>query len=863
MLWTLCSMNAQELPLMPSDPAVSTGVLPNGMSYYIVENPTSKGLADFALVQKTGSETVSSGEHELPVKVAKDALASLPRLQSESTQSYLVRHGIVPGKDGYVKVSENATVFHFSNMAVTSGEVAVDSTLLVLFDIAGRSMSSDDAFLNKWYATADQAIVVSGDIKPASIEQKLKLLSLMILPSKSEDRGTYVWQNIEEPVYECSPYYARNLANVTATWISPRTPKEYMNTVQPAIFEMFVSELGIIAQERLKQRLCHEGVPVADISYRHINTVKSLGDESFTVSVTVPSEHADLAVKTLAEEMSALDAGKAQPHELEMAKRRYAAMVRNRSSEVIKSNSEYVDRCASAFLHNAPLSSDKEVLSFLISRDIDIVTELRLFNTVISALLDGKRNLTVECRAGEDSNMASPYLRELFSSSWTKETDFVSKQPVDSIPLPPAGEKIKVKSVKREHMSGGEIWTFENGFKVVYKRHDTGRRLHYSLALNGGYGNIKGLSKGEGAYMSDYLNLCKVAGMPANEFRQALDAEYITLTPEVNISNTIISGSAPESRVDLLMRVLLAVANESEPDPEAYEYYKACVDAKHEYLKGTVRDRIAAIDSLMCPDHIYSSIKTPGKLTNGFPSLANAFLKGQSAKMNDGVLVLVGNIEETRLRKLLQMYVGEFRTTDRSFTRTVVSYQPVSGASTYTVNGMQNSADIAMSVRLPLTADNYLASNIAAEILKRHISEALEGTGTYIRLSHNNRIYPEERFNVLLTLEEASHDGFAAGVELTGFDEALRRLRKALGSVSSMEISDDVLSMYKEILKGHISLNSTAPEYWTHALTMRYLDGKDLTTGYAAKIDAVSATKVKNILSQLTESTKVEYITRK
>jgi zinc protease len=856
-------MHAQELPLMPSDPSVSAGVLPNGMSYYLVENHTSKGLADFALVQKTGSETVPSGEHELPTKVAKDALAALPHLKSGSTQSYLARHGVVPGKNGFVRVSENATIFHFADMAVSSDNVALDSTLLVLFDIAGRGMAADDAFLKKWYSSADQAIVVSGDIQPAAIEQKLRLLSMMITAGKSEVRDDYVWQDTEEPVYECAPYYAKNLANVTATWISPRTPKEYMNTVQPAIFQMFVSELGIIAQERLKQRLRLENVPVAEVSYRHINTVKSLGDESFNVSVTVPSEYAELAVKALAEVMSSLDAGGTAVHELEMAKRRYAAMVRTRSNEVIRSNSEYVERCASAFLHNAPLSSDKEVLSFLMSRDIDIVTELKLFNAVVSALLDGKRNLTVECRAGGDSNMSSPYLEELFSSAWAKGTDHECKAPVDSIPFPAAGLKIKIKSAKREHMSGGEIWTFENGFRVVYKRHDTGQRLHYSLALNGGYGNIKDLSKGEGAYMTDYLKLCKVSGMSAEEFRQTLDAENMTLNQEVNISNTLISGSVPESKVELLMRVLLAVANESEPDPEAYEYYKICVDAKHEYLKGSVSDRIAAIDSVMCPDYIYSSIKTPGKLTAEFPSKANEFLKAQSEKMNDGLLVLVGNIEESRLRKLLQMYVGEFRTTDRSYPRTVVSYQPVSGASIYTVKGRENSADVAMSVRLSLTADNYMASNIASEILKRYVAEALEGTGTYIRLSHNCRIYPQERFNVFLTLEEASTDGFATGTELAGFDEALNRLRRALNDISSMEISDEVLSMYKEILKGHIALTSAGPEYWTHALAMRYLDGKDLTTGYAAKIDAVSAAKVKSILSQLTASTKVEYITRK
>ena len=42
-LWLLSVTfaSAQNLPLMPSDPAVTTGVLPNGMAYYLV-NPINQ-----------------------------------------------------------------------------------------------------------------------------------------------------------------------------------------------------------------------------------------------------------------------------------------------------------------------------------------------------------------------------------------------------------------------------------------------------------------------------------------------------------------------------------------------------------------------------------------------------------------------------------------------------------------------------------------------------------------------------------------------------------------------------------------------------------------------------------------------------
>lgn len=854
---------AQDLPLMPADPSVSGGVLPNGMSYYVVENPTSKGLADFALIQRTGIETVPYETSGRVVAAAKDALASLFRLGGESTQAFLARHGVTPGKDGFVKVSENATLFHFDDVVVSEGAAAVDSTLLVLLDIADRASYMSDPFLTRWYRPSDQAVIVSGDVDVADIVEKLRYMSLMTPAGESEERKAYTWQSSEESVFETSPYHSRNLVTVSATWVSPRTPKEYMNTVQPAIYEMFISELGILAQERMRQAMRRDNIPVADISYDHLNSVRSLGDELFTISVSVAPEYADEAVEILAGVMSSLDSGKAEVHELEMAKRRYLAMVTARSEEQVKSNSDYVERCAAAFLYNAPLSSDKEILAFLKSRDLDSETELRLFNNVTSALLDGSHNLTVECRYAGMLEMDSAHLKEVFTAAWERGDGLVCRAPVDSLPLPGPGVKQKLRSSRQEHLSGGVVWTFENDFKVVYKRCDTGRRLYYSLAMNGGYGNIRNLSKGEGAYMSDYLDQCRISGLSGKDFRLALEAEGMTVRTQVNLSNMLISGSLPESRPDLLMGALLALANEREEDKEEFDYYKSCEEIAFEHRKGNVNDRIAAIDSLMCPDNIYSSVKAPGVLTGDFQDKAEAFLEAQTRKMNDGLLVLMGNIEETKLRKLLQLYVGGFETTDRSFPRTVVNYQPVSGACTYTVKGNQNSADITMSVRLPLTVENYMASSLAAEVLRQEISEAISGTGAYVGLACNCRIYPQERFNVMVTLGEASPDGFATGAELAGFDVALDRLRNALEDLASLKITDETLSKYKKTLKGHLTLQMKTPEYWVHALSMRYLDGKDLTSGYEAKIDAVTVEKVKMILASLTEASKVEYIIRK
>lgn len=120
---------AQELPVMPDDPAVVAGTLPNGMSYYIAQNASDKGRADFALVQKTGRKNVadSAAVADKAVAIAREALVSLPRLGSASPLKFFTSHGSAPDEDGYVKVTDDATVFRFNDVRISDGKTVIDS----------------------------------------------------------------------------------------------------------------------------------------------------------------------------------------------------------------------------------------------------------------------------------------------------------------------------------------------------------------------------------------------------------------------------------------------------------------------------------------------------------------------------------------------------------------------------------------------------------------------------------------------------------------------------------------------------------------------------------------------------------------
>ena len=418
----------------------------------------------------------------------------------------------------------------------------------------------------------------------------------------------------------------------------------------------------------------------------------------------------------------------------------------------------------------------------------------------------------------------------------------------DTLAFPGMGPKVKVSSDRKDPISGGRIWTFSNGFKVVYRKMPTGGVLHYSLAMNGGYGSIRTLSKGEGAFMSDYLDICHISGLKGRDFKDLLCLSGITMDEQVNLSNVIISGEAADANLPLLLKSLLAVANDRSVDTAAVSYYQRSERLRLERASGSVRDMGAVIDSLICPDYIYSPYKSAGHLRDDTFDKAAELFDEMSSKMNDGVLVLVGDMDETKVRKTLLQYVGGFRTREGVFSRTMVHYQPVSGWMTYNVEGNRDAVVVAMSARLPMTADNYLAADIAAMYLKEVMLAELAPLGLKVNMSQSRRIYPEDRFSVMLLVE---------GEDMP--EDIMRLIRTALAKAEAEKPDKAYMEAAKAYCKNLYDMDMKGPSYWLHAVAMRYLDGKDFTTGYASKIDAVTPAKVCDILTLLGDGSKVEY----
>ena len=242
---------------------------------------------------------------------------------------------------------------------------------------------------------------------------------------------------------------------------------------------------------------------------------------------------------------------------------------------------------------------------------------------------------------------------------------------------------------------------------------------------------------------------------------------------------------------------------------------------------------------------------------------AETFYKGLFSKMNDGILVLVGDVDEKMLKQAVAKYAGLFRTSSRKATRPVVSYQPISGTVTLEKDGNENGVDMVMSAPVSLTADNRYLAEIASMCLQKNLSDIVTGRGLHVRIRQNCSFYPQERVSVMLSLREASVEGFAPGTSHREPMEALSAVRNLLKDMKAIELTETELSSYKALLKQMVRSRLQDPEYWHEAIALRYIDGKDFTTGYQARIDAITVADVKEMLGMLSKGARVEYVMNK
>lgn len=845
---------AADLPSLPVAPEIRTGVLANGLTYYLVTNPSFAGLVDVALVQRAGLQDENESSRGETTVQSRASLTDLPHFSRSTPFSFMRDKAMWPSSEGFVKVGEDATVFRFDRLVLSRGREIVDSTLLMVFDIVGRGTGP----MKKYYSPQNQAVIVAGDINAEAVLGKMNMLSLLVPVSPGETAGQqYKWEDRIEPEYSFRKPIGNEPESIHVVYRYPRTARENMSTAIPLVSSRYASELKVIIIRRLSRALRAAGIPYGAIHFDYVSSAACPGDERFEVEVDVTGDRLAEAAAVAASVFSDLDRGGVTIDEYKDVAGQMSTELARRYGREMVSNAHYVNRCISSFLYGADLASAQTRMDFFSRRIMEDRTAVSLFNNFVSALFDKGRNLTITAV----SNVDPGDLKEVFQHSWDTS---VRPVPVvcraDSTLLQKSPVKSKIKSEVPEPMSGGQLWTFANGIRVIYRplKDKTGL-VHYSWLLKGGFSQMQGLLPGEGACLSDVFCQGIVSGMSYERFNDMLLANGVMMQVEVTMSDFRITGVAPKKRLNLLMKSLQAMTSDRKYSQENYDFYRQCSAIRNKEIP-PVRP---ALDSLLHNDLAYSDVRRPVELRDDFPKMAERYFASQTGKMNDGVLVISGNLDEVALKKLLCRYMGGFRTEKVSAARSRIRRDRVSTRRTVWTRGERPLIGMAFSSPFTYTSESFMAANVAASAMRDAVSSAIASSGWRTEADWKVTLFPEEALNLVMVLSPASPDGLPASLmPEDSVDNVLSRARKAVSAIGSRGITQRSLVSGKSMTSNAYAAWMSSPSMVSYMLFMRYCYGKDLMTDYSSRIASVTPAKVNPVLDGLASGGIAEYVVR-
>lgn len=839
------SAAAQELPQLGRASEVVTGSLPDGIKYYIVTNPGSGGYADYALVQRE-----SIGERE-----SREALLDLPHFHDPSPYRFLASKGVSYKEMGFIRTDDGANIFRFEDVP-TSDAAAADSTLMMIFDLCSLS--------NK-----EQAIVISGDVSVDNIKGKMSIFSLMIpqleppVPARP-----YHFEGSEDLNLISLMTSTSGSAAITVEYAIPRTPPAYLNTMQVYVNEMLCGELGIVIERRIAESFRRAALPVADISTSYMDSSRGGGDEMFSITLHVAEEDLVRATQTLSDVLADIDLRGVGVEELDSASKTYIHKFARRVASGGVSNAEWLDRCISSYLYGTRLSSLSDQLKFLRSKDLGGESTIGIFTGFASALLDPQRNLTLTYET-PGGVVAEEELSAAFREAWTVRSETnLYEQPsrIKSDTLwssMPKSPRVKLRSEDSEPVSGGNIWTFSNGIRVVYRQVKGASDFHYALFSRGGYSYIKGLGKGEGAFVSDVFSAQRIAGIPQYDMAAILDERGVELRREVGIADTRVYGSAPVGELDFVLKTLVTMATESEPVPCDMDYFRSCEKIHLEFQRlgeGGVR---ATADSIMRPDYMYSQYKRFDNLGTDLAAKTAAYTASRLSKLGDGMLVIVGGVDRETLLSTLQRRLGALSAERTNPPRPQGQYRLRSGWSTYQVRSdvkSEGEVFVSMSSMTPVTMERLAACRVAEMIMARALTDALSEYGMYAEVSNDIEVFPQERMTMSITCRASRSSGLPAGISPVAADQAVHVIRRAVDDITLTEVKTAGLNICKAVITKELAIAQSSQSYILESVIMRYSEGKDFSTRYKDTLKSLSASDVQDMLSIFAKGSKVEYI---
>ncbi len=764
---------AQQQPALtplPLKEGVKSGVLPNGLHYYVLHNSEPNNRANFYIAQKVGSTLETPDQLGLAHFLEHMAFNGTKTYPGKNMLNYLQSKGIRFGADINAYTSFDETVYNIDNVPCSDKNL-MDSVLLVLRDwscnilleeseieaergvIHEEWRSRNDAntrmytailpqlyeeyqyeqmpigsmdvvmnfkpqtlrdYYHKWYRPDQQGIVIVGDFDADEMEKKvIELFTPIPMPENAAERTyAHVSDNID-PIYVTFEDPELKYASVMISFKFDPTPFEYRNTVEAYLQDGLLNNvLCSLINNRLNEFSekpeCNYINAGCWISDYYVSKTK----KAFNIRVICKNDAKAAMNDAMSIIARACKTGFTDS-ELERVDSQilsqYEALYNERDKTKTSSLGLELIR---HFIDNEP-APGIETEYMLVSQVLPTIP-VQAINEMASQVLTPENEVVVVSQP-KNENFTLPEketmmqaLSSILNAKYEAYVDEAITEPLIA-KLPKKG---KIKSQKENPQYGTTEMMLSNGVKVIVKPTDfASDEIMFTMFREGGKRNYPVSQAANVQLLDDAYDQSNFGPFDSNQLRKYLAGKQLNIGLSLGLSTLAFEGSSTVKDLPTLMELLYTSFTGMKQNQAQYDVY---INKARQMLQMQENDPNTIFSKAMRsaewgnnPVMDYPDVTLTEKAS--YPEMFR-MLQDATANAANYTLIVTGNVDINTLKPMLEQYVASLPSKGKKDKVAVLN--PIEVAS----GQMEKTIDVTMQTPAVIVYDVYSGNNMDYDI---------------------------------------------------------------------------------------------------------------------------------------------------
>ena len=898
-LMTSCICAMAQVTPMPLDPKVRHGVLPNGLTYYLLHNEKPKERANFYIAQKVGSTLETPQQLGLAHFLEHMAFNGSKNYPGHAMLDYLQGKGIRFGADINAYTGFDETVYNINNIPTTDAAL-MDSVLLVLHDwscdllledaeidnergvIQEEWRSRNDAgtrmwtavlpqiykeyqytrmpigtmevvmnfpyqdlrdYYEKWYRPDQQGIIIVGDFDVDEMEAKVKaLFSPIEMPENAAPRiYPEVSKNVE-PIYASFADPELPVQQIMLSIKYDGFPLEMRDSQEYYMTDLMLNMIAMMINNRLSEMAQKPDCPFMQAGVNFGQYYISKTQESLNLTV-IPKTNAEEAFKAAVEELVRSCKTGFTDSELSRVRDEIKSMYEKLYNERDKTNTEALAKqLIDHFTDYEPTPGIEN--EWMMIQQILPMIPVQALNQVVSEVLDTENQVLVVLSPEKEGTVIPEkdsmlnILHDAFGKEYEAYVDEVITE--DLIPTLPAPGKIVKETAVPDFDS--TLLTLSNGVKVYVKKTDyKSDEILFSAVSPLGKKIFEGKETDNLMLIDDAVELSKIYNFDNVKLQKYLAGKHVSTSFSMGNNTNAISGSTTVKDLKTALELIYSYFTGVNPDNDTYK-------SQIESLKV----QLANMDKnpqMVFNKHLTAAWFNDNPYAQNYPTveqLGNAdYAKMldiyQSLIKNaaDYTFYFVGNVDVDALKPLLEQYIATLPADANNLTKVNTDYNVFTRKGQYTDDFKQEMQSPQVMVFNAYTG-NDMDINLKNEIL-------LDFTGDILANIFTNTLREEEGGtyspHASSSINPYTKDWTLYYIFFTGEadkDKLSKRAYDEMIKLFDNGATEGDFNKVKEAALNQYEINSKTNGYWLNGL-------KDYTA-----FDSTDAVQRKAVIESLT-----------